>query len=128
MAPAEVKATGPASRVNDLREIRTEPLDVGGATQPFARDDVLLSWAGDFVSFAPDHVRVNADVKQVMMSREFPHVDVRVVNGEDVKTQLSPAWVDLTLKGPQSRLHNYEFKDGAVYVDAAGLPATTGWR
>ena len=119
--PDEVKATGPASRVNDLKEIKTEPVDVSGATGLVARDNVLLTWAGDFVTFAPDHVQVSVNVKQVMMSREFTHVDVRILNAEGVRAQLSPPWVDLTLSGPQRTLHNYEFKEGAVYVDAAGL-------
>ena len=121
VTPDEVKATGPSSRVNELKEIKTEPVDVSGATDAFPRDNVLLSWAGDFVTFAPDHVRVAVTVKQVMMSREFSHVDVRIVNAEGMRAQLFPPWVDLTVSGPQRTLHNYEFKEGAVYVDAAGL-------
>jgi YbbR domain-containing protein len=121
VGPDEVKATGPANRVNDLKEIKTEPVDVSGSTEPFQRDGVLLSWAGDFVTFAPDHVKVTLTVKQVMMSREFSRVDVRILNAEGVRAQLFPSWVDLTVTGPQRTLHNYEFKEGAVYVDAAGL-------
>jgi YbbR domain-containing protein len=119
--PAEVEATGPASRVNDLKELRTEAVDVTGATANVERDDVLLSWAGDFVTFATDHVKVQVGVKQVMMSREFAHVEVRILNGERVRVQLTPPAIDLTLSGPQRTLHNYEIRDGAVYVDAAGL-------
>jgi YbbR domain-containing protein len=119
--PAEVKATGPASRVNDLKEIKTEPVDVSGATDTFQRDGVLLSWAGDFVTFAPDHVQVGVAVKQVMMSREFPKVEVRILNADNVRAQLIPPTVDLTVTGPQRMLHNYQLKDGTAYVDASGL-------
>ncbi len=88
VTPDEVKATGPANRVNDLKEIKTEPVDVTGATEPFTRDNVLLSWAGDFVTFAPDHVEAGVTLKQVMMSREFTHVDVRILNADGIRAQL----------------------------------------
>ena len=36
---------------------------------------------------------------------------------------MSPATIDLTVRGPQRLLHNYKLGDGVVYVDAADLPA-----
>jgi len=120
VTPAQVEATGPASKVDELKEITTEPIDLRGLSQTFQRE-VLLAWAGDFVSLAPDRVMVNVTVEEVMVSREFRHVEVRVVNAEGKQAQLTPAWSDLTVQGPQRLLHNYKIPDGALYVDAAGL-------
>jgi YbbR domain-containing protein len=121
VTPAVVIAAGPASRLNDLKELKTEPIDVSGAAQDVERENVLLSWAGDFVTFATDHVTVQVAIKQVMMSREFNHVEVRVLNAAGMHAQVLPPWIDLTVTGPQRTLHNYEIKEGAVYVNAAGL-------
>jgi YbbR domain-containing protein len=119
--PAEAVATGPASKVEDLKELKTEPVDVGDAAQPIERKNVLLSWAGDFVTFSPDHVTVQVAIEEAMMARQFPHLEVRVLHAEGLQAQLVPPWVDLTVSGPQRVLHNYAIKDGAAYVDAAGL-------
>jgi YbbR domain-containing protein len=121
VSPAEVRATGPASRVNDLKELRTETVDVTGASGNVDRDNVLLSWAGDFVTFASDRVKVDVVIKQVMMAREFPHVEVKILHAGAARLRLTPPTVDLTLSGPQRTLHNYELPEGAVYVDVEGL-------
>jgi YbbR domain-containing protein len=58
VTPSEVEVAGPASKVDDLKEITTEPIDLRGLSET-AQRDALLSWAGDFVSFTPDHVTVS---------------------------------------------------------------------
>src|SRR5215468_9885088 len=79
VAPGDVDVSGPASKVDDLKEIKTEPIELHGAPDPVKRT-VLLSWAGDFVSFTPDHVTVNVTFAPTMMSRKFEHVEVTVRN------------------------------------------------
>src|SRR5262249_13839253 len=54
--------------------------------------------------------------------REFKHVDVRILNADDVQADVNPAWIDLTLRGPQRLLHNFKLGDNAVFVDADDLP------
>ncbi len=121
VTPDHVEVTGPANKVNDLKEITSETIDLRGQSEAVQRD-VLLSWAGDFVTFAPDHVTVTVSFEEVMVSREFKRADVRVLNLEGGQAQLVPPTVDLTVRGPQRLLHNYKVPDGAVYVDATGLP------
>ena len=119
-APEHVEVRGPASKLDDLKEIATEPVDVTGASGTLQRT-ALLTWAGDFVTFAPDHVTVTIGFEEEMMRREFHGVDVRILHVEGLRAQLVPARVDLVLRGPQHVLHNYVLADGAAYVDAAGL-------
>jgi YbbR domain-containing protein len=118
--PANVEVRGPASKLDELKEIATEPVDVSGASGTLQRA-VLLSWAGDFVTFAPDHVTVTISFEEEMMRREFHGVDVRILHVEGARAQLIPSRIDLVIRGPQHVLHNYEVGDGAAYVDAAGL-------
>jgi YbbR domain-containing protein len=125
VSPGEVDVSGPASRVEDLKEIKTEPVELHGAPEPLQRS-VLLSWAGDFVSFAPDHVIVNVRYQPTMMSRRFEHVEVTIRNAADgVRAKLVPPRLDLTVQGPQSLLSTYRLEDGSVWVDAAGLQPGT---
>jgi YbbR domain-containing protein len=121
LTPAVVEVTGPEGKVGSLKEVDTEPIDLRGLTQSIQRY-VLLSWAGDFVSFDPDHVTATVTVEEVMVSREFKGVNVRVRHAaENATARLAPARVDLTVRGPQRLLHNYTIPSGAVYVDAAAL-------
>jgi len=121
VAPGEVDVSGPASKVDDLREIKTEPVGLHGAPDPVQRT-VLLSWAGDFVSFTPDHVNVMVTFAPTMMSRKFDRVEVAVRNvPPGTRARLVPPRVDLTVQGPQKLLASYALPDGSVWVDAGGL-------
>ena len=119
-APPHVEVRGPASRLDDLKEIATEPVDISSASGTLQRT-VLLSWAGDFVTFAPDHVTATITFEEEMMRREFHGIEVRVLHVEGARAQLVPARIDLVIRGPQHVLHNYDLAEGAAYVDAAGL-------
>ncbi len=120
VVPDHVEVTGPATKVDELKDITTEPIDLRGLKDVVERS-ALLAWAGDFVSFVPDHIVVTIGFEPVLMSRDFRHVDVRVVNAGAAETQLTPPWADVTVRGPQALLHNFGLSGGAVYVDAAGL-------
>ena len=83
---------------------------------------MLLSWAGDFVSFTPDHVSVGITFGPTMMSRKFEHVEVTVRNvPPGMRMRLTPPRLDLTVQGPQKLLASYTLPDGSVWIDATGL-------
>jgi YbbR domain-containing protein len=118
VTPDHVEVSGPASKVNDLKEITTEPIDLHGLATPFTRG-LLLEWVGDYVTLVPDRVRVAVGFEEVMVSREFRRVPVVVRNGDHARVE--PSAIDLTVKGPQRVLHNFKLPEDAVTVDAAGL-------
>jgi YbbR domain-containing protein len=122
--PAEVEVAGPKSKVEDLKEIRTEPIDMQGLEHGLSRN-ALLAWAGDLVSFTPDHVLVSVSVEEVSVSREFKDVPVRIVNSRERTVALDPPNADVTISGPQRLLHNFKLDDGAISVDADDLAAGT---
>lgn len=116
--PDEVEVAGPANVVDRLRTLHTAPIDLRGLDADFTRS-VSLEWVGDYVVFDPDRVTVTARIEDVVVSREFPHVAVRVVGSAGAT--LVPATVSLTLRGPERLLHNFRLPAGAVVVDASGL-------
>ena len=117
--PSAVEVTGPASRLDDLKEVSTEAIDLHGESELSSQRVVRLAAVADFVNFAPDEVTVTIHLEDIPMSRDFRHVPVKVLNAEAAEAQ--PGWVDVTVKGPQRVLHNLALPEGAVYVDGAGL-------
>jgi hypothetical protein len=98
--PAEVEVAGPKSKVEDLKEIRTEPIDMQGMERGFQRN-TLLAWAGDLVSFTPDPRRSSSvSVEEVSVSREFKDVPVTVTNSRDRQVSLDPPRADVTPQRP----------------------------
>jgi YbbR domain-containing protein len=121
VTPSQVEVSGPASKVDDLKEITTEPIDLRGLTDNVARD-VALAWAGSFVTFSPDHVRVTVGFEEVVVTRAFRSVPVGVVPAGSARVHLTPSRAGVTVRGPQRVLHNFKLPDDAVTVDVDGLP------
>ncbi len=120
VVPDHVEVSGPATKVDELKEVATEPIDLRGLKETFQRS-VLLAWAGDFVSFVPDRVLVTVTFEEVLVSRDVRHVPVAVRHAEGFQVYVRPATVDVTVRGPQRLLSSFRLADGAVAVDAAGL-------
>jgi YbbR domain-containing protein len=125
LIPEQIEVSGPASRVNELKEITTEPIDLRGLQAgTVRRDPVPLSWAGEGVRLGTDHVAVTIRIEEVMVSREFQRVEVHAEHVADgLRAHLAPPAVDLTVRGPQRVLHNYKLPENAISVDAHGKPA-----
>ncbi len=122
VTPDFIEVTGPASKVDELKEISTEPIDLHGVATTLERR-ALLEWVADFVTFVPDRVRVAVRLEEVMVSREFKRVTITVRNGEGLRAKVTPEVLDLTIHGPQRVLANYKIAEGAVTLDTAGLEA-----
>jgi len=120
VTPQDVEVTGPGSKVDELKEITTEPINVSGASESLTRT-TALTWAGDFMSFSPDRVTVNIPLKEVFVSRPFEDVPINIRNAGGLEARVSPPRIDLMVHGPQRLLNNYKLDDGKAYVDAGGL-------
>jgi YbbR domain-containing protein len=121
VTPREVEAVGPVTRLRDLDGIKTEPVRLRRATGKIERN-VLLSWAGDYVTLSPDHVTVSVVLQQQMVSRVFEDVPIVVRNAPSgERVEVTPKGIELTIAGPQPTLMNYALPEGSVYIDAAGL-------
>lgn len=117
--PAEVEVTGPASLLDDMKEVLTEGIDLRHNPTASSQHRVSLARAGDFVNFAPDEVNVTIRLEESMSVRDFQRVPVKVLNAEGAQLQAST--IDLRVRGPQRVLHNFKLPDDAAHVDAAGL-------
>ena len=124
VTPDAIDVSGPASKVDDLREIVTEPFDLHGATGAVERTVSIIT-PGELVTPRPDRVNAVVTLEEVGITREFEHVEVKLVNVAGFEARLRPATVDLVLRGPQRILQHLKLEPGAVYVDGETLTAGT---
>lgn len=119
VAPASIEVAGPASRVERLRVVETEPintLSVDGAVDR----DVALAGAGQWLAYSPASVRIVFTVEEIEGRRTLGAIPVEVRNAEGTAV-LKPATVTLTIRGPEVRLREAVLEYGTAFVDAKGL-------
>jgi len=117
VVPEVVEVTGPAKVVEGLKDVMTEAIDLTGVHDNMQRT-VLLDRSDPSLTLVPDGVRVNVTVDETIVARELSKVPVTV---PESVTQVIPATIDVTLRGPQRLLHNFKLDEGSVTVDASGL-------
>ncbi len=120
VTPDVVEVTGPARLLQDVKQVRTEPIDLRGA-EDFIERNVLLERIDPAVTYVPDVVRVRVTIEEVVAAREFPKVPVAAPAGVTV----TPPTIDVTVRGAQRLLHNLTLAPDAVSVDLGGLPPGT---
>lgn len=113
--PAEVRISGPKSRVQEVESAFTEPVSLEGASVDVTEavsvglEDPMLRLLG------AARVKVTARVAEVKARRTFEALPVTVRGGSG---QVRPAVVRLTLTGPQASLDLLKPEDLRPYVTA----------
>jgi YbbR domain-containing protein len=118
VSPETVQVSGPASDVEDVHAVNTEPLDISGATSTIERE-LPLEPAGEYLSFSANRVAAQVRIEEVSVTREYKRVDIAVHNA-DVNYRVTPDHLRVTVRGPQRLVDSLELDLGAVYIDAQG--------
>ncbi|MCC7538468.1 MAG: hypothetical protein IT379_19745 [Deltaproteobacteria bacterium] len=114
VSPDKVQVSGPASLIDRLGALETEPFDLTDLATSAQKTVGLVR--ADQLSVKPETVVVEISVAVVMTTREFKRLPVEVRN-VDRPFQLRPPRVNLTVKGPQRIVQNLSLDESAVYVD-----------
>jgi len=120
VAPEAVEVIGPADQLERLKAVETVPLDLSAAEPGLLEQELALENPGEYVSYSANKVNAQVELAEPEHTRVLSNVPVVVRNSEDA-TQLSPATVRVTVRGPRSVIESLELGHGAVYIDAAGL-------
>lgn len=118
--PAFVEVIGPAGEVDDLTEVRTQPVDVtafGVGTQELRQPLEPAPQHAHYVIDAP--VRVVVEVVPAVATRTLRHVLVSVVGGAE-RAELRPSRVDLELRGVPATLDALDEDAVLPMVDLSG--------
>jgi YbbR domain-containing protein len=111
--PAEVRISGPKSRVQEIESAFTEPVSVEGAqanvvdSVTIGVDDPMLRLLGS------SRARVTARVREVQERRAFERLEVDTRGGE---AQVRPATVRVTVEGPASLVRRLRREDVHPFV------------
>lgn len=119
LMPSSVVVSGPASTVDGLQAVETEPLDLNGASATLQRP-VALVRGEHLLSVTPERVMAQVVIEPIRITRDLKRVTIDVRNA-DHPFQLRPSHVNLTVRGPARIVQGLELDPGSVYVDAAQL-------
>jgi YbbR domain-containing protein len=117
VSPETVQLTGPASDIEDVHGVNTEPLDVHTATIGTIERELPLESVGDYVSFSANRVAAQVRIDEVSVTRELKHVSIEVRNAA-FAYRVVPDSVRLTVRGPKHLVTDLELDAGAAYIDA----------
>lgn len=118
--PNKVVCSGPATRLADLSEISTRPVELGGRREAFSTR-VDLAVDPELVDCNPASVNVECTVEREQQ-RALVDRPVTVVNsGDGMSVEIRPPQVTVTLSGPQQAVESLDPEDIQVVLDAASL-------
>jgi YbbR domain-containing protein len=119
--PAQILVRGPESDIEHLRNIATEPVDLGKVRDPFERE-VGLEVDKTRFTCDPELVNVAISVGQ-LGERVLPNVPPTVLSdAAGLTVEVRPKAVSLTLTGVQSALDTLSSADVSVLLDLSGKP------
>lgn len=114
--PEKVQVSGPASIIDHLTSLDTEPLDLTDLAASTQKTVGLVRT--DQLAVKPEVVNVEITIAPIVTTREFKRLPVEVRN-VDRPFQLKPPRVNLTVRGPQRIVQGMNLDDSAVYVDGS---------
>jgi YbbR domain-containing protein len=121
-APPTVEIVGPESRVNQINEATTEPLNVDGAKTPVA-DTLTVGVSDPAVRLrVPQSAGVTVDVRAAPIERTVTGVPVRLRNlANGLHASVTPPTVRVTVRGSRDMLDRLGSDGVDGFVDLAGL-------
>lgn len=117
VTPAKIQASGPASIIDRLTELETEPIELTNLAAPVQRNVGLVRT--EQLSLKPDVVAVEVMIAPIVSTRDFKRLPIEVRN-VDRPFQLKPPRVNLTVRGPQLAVEGLVLEEGAVFIDGSG--------
>ncbi|HEX5132060.1 MAG TPA: CdaR family protein [Candidatus Krumholzibacteria bacterium] len=117
--PAWVTLRGPASRVDRIQHVSTQPIDLSRIRETGSREVDLVCDERGLVC-DPDRVAVTFRVS-TRGERVLPNVPPTVLlDSDDVEAAVDPATVSLTLEGPSAVLDTLSSGDVSVLLTVTG--------
>ena len=114
--PDKVSVSGPKRVLAALDKIDTEPLD----PRDYAKEprDVRLVLPSGVLKVSTDQVLAAVRVQEIMASKEFRGVEVRVKDA-NFRFRVDPSRVNVMVRGPEREIARLSL-EGVVYIEARG--------
>ena len=122
--PATVAVVGPQSKLRQLTEAMTEPLDVTNAAVPIEATLTVGVADPNLRLETPRAVRVTVEIVRAPVERTLAEVPVRPRNlASALSATLTPESITVTVHGPPELMRGLENNAVGAFVDLAGLGA-----
>ena len=119
LLPDKVEVSGPSLLVEKIRTIQTDSFDLTNLTQSVTPTINLRGPEDESVSYNVEKILVKIGVQEVVTTREFRHVKIDIRNTTKSAT-LTPAHVQVKVRGPQRVLEGSQVPAIGAFVDALG--------
>ncbi len=124
LASTEVDITGPASRLEGLEQITTEPLSVEGLREPFTQT-VHVTLEDPYVRLVDARgVDVTLDVREERIRKTLKNI-VLTARPNFLNASLSPKSITVEIEGPRSVIEQAREEDLEAKLDLEGLEPGT---
>jgi len=125
ISPARVKVQGPRKLIKKYTTIDTRFISLEGEKSSFSIEVPLESPSDLFSIDGTNLVKINVNIKEENLTKEFNNLNISFNNFEEIKyTTLSPTVITLAFDGPYSHVNKLNSDDISVYVDAKDLKTT----
>lgn len=121
ISPGEVQISGLPEIINSLGTIRTELLDIEGASTDIKRELKLQDYEGVYLSPGEESsVQVLVRVEKIT-ERTIEYEDIKIRNiPSGLKAEIEDTKISMTIRGPYSYVAAIKPDDIEVYVDLQG--------
>ena len=111
--PATARVSGPASRVNTLQAVESEPVTLNGRTESFTLERLRLLLPDEQVDLVDALVKVSFVIGEQRIERAIEGVNVRAPEGFNAK----PRQAEVVIYGPRSIVEQLSAKDLEVNLN-----------
>jgi YbbR domain-containing protein len=119
LSPSTIDVVGPASRVDRLEQVTTEPVSVDGLREPFSR--LVRVELDPLVRVEREaNVTLALDVREERLRRELSGVAVKGFP-EDRAAKLTPLTIKVRVEGPKSLVEQLRAEDLRAHVPLQDL-------
>ncbi len=124
--PKKIKISGPRSVVSKLKRVRTQAVDINGATKDI-RKKVPLKLP-PLVKAEPEKVELYVRIVEHIVTREIKDLPLQVVGlKKGLKARVSPKKVNVVLQGPERLLGAFSDLEIRAFVEAQKLSLGKHW-
>jgi len=119
VTPATIKIRGPATEVEGMTSVDTQPFDLQDLKEELTRE-LRLAGPGKLLSISSDRVKVSVSLEEEWITKEFKTVQIEARDFSG-RYRVIPSRVYLRLSGPKRVLVPLKVGKDQVYLDLNGL-------
>jgi hypothetical protein len=133
--PDQIQVEGPASLIDNISEIATEPIDVSGRYSDFSLLSNLANPGRFFTLRGDTIVEYRAEIQESSIQQLFPGININAVGlNENFTAKILPETGGITLRGSYAGISAFTPNEKTLVVDCSAittegsfeLPVTAG--